>query len=343
MAQVDLFGSEVVLTPNKINRPPIFQSDTIEDAAVRYFRETGFPYRKLPLFICFQELNRLASLEGDQLLNTNIGYAVADTYHPHRFRGHATKMKSPVEAFSNEKLLRKTIKQYLEYNGAVSTDITGKLAIVSGTQANSNFRPGFACYIYREYCRPGDTVLDTSTGYGGRLIGFIASQTPTRYIGIDPSRETHDGNVRMVDDLQRSDSVTLLNYPVEDLDVTPFRNRCDFAFTSPPYFTKEYYADEETQSHNRYPTYSQWRDRFLAAMIKYQWVALRAGATNIINIQDVNIGSKRYPLVEDTIHIAKDIGFDFIRMMSFQMSNRFGCKMDGRASEPCIILRKPKP
>ena len=82
-----------------------------------------------------------------------------------------------------------------------------------------SIRPGIALHYYRRYCKPGATVLDTSTGYGGRLVGFMASGLAGRYVGIDPNRETHCGNTRLAADLGFAEAVELHCVPAEDVDV----------------------------------------------------------------------------------------------------------------------------
>jgi hypothetical protein len=213
---------------------------------------------------------------------------------------------------------------------------------VSGTQSCSNFRPGFALYLYRKYCKPGAVVLDTSTGYGGRLVGFIASGMAGRYIGIDPNTLTHAANQKMAAALGFSDSVELHNQPAEDVDIELLRGRCDFAFTSPPYFCKEIYSAESTQSCNRYSTGEAWRVGFLLPMLHLQFAALKSGCTAIVNIADVQIGSTTYPLADWTRSAAKEVGFEYIRTDEFAVVRRMGAGMDDEvATEPVIVLVKP--
>ena len=96
-----------------------------------------------------------------------------------------------------DKTLKRAIKLALEIGNGVPDGLFGLLTLAAGTQAASNFRPGFACYLYRKYCEPGSVVLDTSTGYGGRLVGAIASGVVSKYIGIDPNTDTHEGNLKL--------------------------------------------------------------------------------------------------------------------------------------------------
>lgn len=316
----------------------IFSDEQITEAAFAYFRRAGFPYRDLPAWECMKQINKLAETDSGSLLQTVAAYQVADTYNPHRFHSAAEGMRSPFDSFQDDAALRKAIRLALE-NGK---DVETVLWVVNGTQACANFRPGFACKLYRDYCRPGDTVLDTSTGYGGRLVGFMASGVAGKYIGIDPNTKTHDGNLRMAAELGFADKVELYNLPAEDVSHGIVADRCDFAFTSPPYFRKEHYSDEPTQSWKRYQTGGAWRDGFLVPMLRLQFAALKPGKTAIVNIADVEIKNQVYPLTEWTIEQAKAVGFDHVRTDEFPMQRRFGAGHDGEvATEPVIVLRKP--
>lgn len=321
----------------------LFSLDMIASTAYQYFRSTGFPYRKLPLYMCMQEINKLARLDNEKLLHSNLGYHVADTYHPHRFHSSAENMWSPYKAFHDDKRLNKTFQLYLGElgSGIVPLDILGNLCVVSTTQACANFRPGFAMHLYKKYCQPEAVVLDTSTGYGGRLIGFIASGLAGTYIGIDPNTVTHEGNQHMASDLYFSENVELHNMPAEDVDHDVVRNRCDFAFTSPPYFAKEHYSDEDTQSWKRYGTGDAWRTGFLQKMLALQYAALKPGSHAIVNIADVQLRGEWYPLAQWTIEDGKSAGFTHVETLEFPLNRRFGeGHTDEVAMEPVIVFRK---
>lgn len=90
----------------------IYSIDEITEKAFRYFRDNGFPYRKLPIHVCMQEINVLANTPDEKLMKTNRGYHIADTYHPHRFHAKAINMDSPYDAFMNDKKLKKSYKEY---------------------------------------------------------------------------------------------------------------------------------------------------------------------------------------------------------------------------------------
>ncbi len=324
--------------PLESTEEPPYLSEQVIDAAFKHFRANGFPYRKLSVHACMQEINRLAVSPPETWQDTDLAYQVADTYHPHRFHGHAEHMQSPVVSFQDDKLLLRALRLEMEYGGGIG-GLLPKLAIVSGTQACSNFRPGFAMYMYRRFCKKGDIVLDTSTGYGGRLVGFIASGIAGKYIGIDPSTKTHDGNTRMAADLGFADNVELHCMPAED--VPPFPGACSFAFTSPPYFSKEFYSDESNQSSARYRSGAEWREGFLIPMLRLQYELLKPGSHAVVNIANVKLKGREYPLVQWMVGAAKDIGFKHVATEQYHLSRRMGAGQSGMvAFEPVLIFQK---
>lgn len=321
--------------------PSLYDNKKIIEEAFKYYRKTGFPYRDLPVHVCMQHLNKLSQLHGKTLLKTDLCYQVADTYHRHRFHAAAEGKRSPYESFLLDASLKHAITLELENTGKVGTKYIGAMSMVRGTQACSNFRPGYACKLYRDYCKKGSVVLDTSTGYGGRLLGFIASNKAGLYIGIDPNTVTHKANERMAKELLFHDKIELHNMPAEDLDHKVVKGRCDFAFTSPPYFRKEHYSEEETQSWKRYPDKEQWRQGFLLPMMALQFAALKKNRYAIVNINDVKINNENVPLVEYCIEAAEKVGFKYIKRDKFRMTKRFGANMaDEIAVEPVLVFKK---
>lgn len=320
----------------------LFSADEIIDEAFRWFRAQGFPYRKLPQFVLMQQVNRLALTPVESLQHTSEAYSVADTFHPHRFHATVKGKVSPVECFNHDVKFRHALKLRLERTGLIPPGFFGELTISRGTQQCSNFRPGFACLLYRRFCQPGAVVLDTSTGYGGRLVGFAASMLRGHYIGIDPNTLTYHGNFQLADALNIRQYVELHNAPAEDVPHGILAERCDFSFTSPPYFSKEHYSDEATQSWKRYGhSYDAWVSGFLKPMLALTYAALKSGCNAIINIEDVTIDDTTYPLVKSTLQCAQAVGFQHVGTELFDMQVRMGANQEEDvATERVLIFQK---
>ena len=326
-------------------RELVFTRFRILCAAYVAARRRGFPVRRLELYECMQELNALAATSDDALLTSTLGYEVADTYHPHRMDVQIAKRPTPRMAFNRDAYLAHALKlcYFQNKDGINERRLLSVLQLVRGAQAAANFRPGFALRMYRQYAA-GGTVLDTSMGFGGRICGFIASPA-VHYVGIDPATQTFEANVRLLNDLCDTErqSWTLINEPAEDVDADAWgiRETCDFAFTSPPYFSKEHYSDEPTQSWKRYGEIRAWVEGFLEPMMRLQFAALKAGATSRVNIAPVTIDGKEHPLDEYTRLAGIAAGFHFAATERFTLSRGYGQGVKKEAFEPMLVFRKP--
>lgn len=323
----------------------LYGLDEITQSASSFYRASGFPYPKLSHHECLQEMNKLAGAQiNDALLNSAVAYRVADTYNAHRFAASANGQRSPLESFADDVALEKSIRMTLESGAAVKQSLLGFMLIVNGTQACANFRPAFARWLYAKYAVKGEDVLDTSTGYGGRLVGFHCSLLDSKYIGIDPNVETFEANQRMIKDF--GINAKLINKPAEDVTAKEVKSESvGFAFTSPPYFCKELYSQADTQSWVRYATYQEWLDGFLRKMLALQYRALKPNRTNVVNIEDVKIKSDVFPLVDDTVRIAEEIGFTFIERLAFNLPSKLVESEDDlgkKRSESVLVFRKQR-
>lgn len=337
----NLFGEKILISDGY--KKELFSDEDIIETAFKDFRERGFPYPSLPLFECKMQLNKLASLTQRECVHSNVAYRVADTYNKHRFHSSAINMSSPYDSFMNDVRLRKVLSKQYETGKNFEYGYLGFMSLVNGTQACSNFRPAFARMLYNQHSKPDSVVFDSSTGYGGRMVGFLASHCK-EYNGVDPNTLTHAANTKLANDLKGEKKITLYNSPIEDLDVSHLKESCDFSFTSPPYFVKETYSKEDTQSCNRYPKYEDWINGFLRPMMQKQYEVLKKEATCIVNIEDVQVKKKKYALVEPTIQIAKELGFEHIKNDVFMLQPRTmmkdGVKVIEHAKETVIILKK---
>ena len=108
----------------------------------------------------------------------------------------------------------------------------------------SQFRPATAMAVYDLF--QAKNVLDFSSGWGDRLVGFMASQAES-YVGIDPNSNLFPEYKKMID-LYNVDgkSIEMVEGCAEDVDLQ--EKTFDLIFTSPPYFTVERYTqDNPTQ------------------------------------------------------------------------------------------------
>ena len=211
----------------------------------------------------------------------------------------------------SEKSFTRYVRKLLKY-GKLPNDMRSMFAFV-GAGYCSNFRPATAKIIYEMYGKENSKVLDTSSGFGGRLLGFFTAKNTDEYVGIDPN--TADSCNKFIEFMQMrfginkkayvnkigSEDFTIENYP-------QYENYFDISFTSPPYFDTEKYSDSDTQSYKKFNTYDLWVDGFYRNTIYNSCNSLKLDGTFAINIFEKVDNIKEY-----TEEFLNDCGFYIIK------------------------------
>ena len=171
-----------------------------------------------------------------------------------------------------------------------------------------------------------------SCGWGGRLIGFLASSRK-KYIGTEPSSLTFEGLEKIKKDFfYLEKSVELHKLGSEEF--IPDKDSLDLCFTSPPYFDTEKYSDEDTQSFIKFPTKEEWVNGFLRKTIENCHRGLKSGKYMLINIAN----TPKYKFIEEeTQRIAKELGFVQNDTLQLTLSSVMGA---GYKYEPIFIFKK---
>jgi 16S rRNA G966 N2-methylase RsmD len=342
----------------------------------KYWNDFGFPYPEFNIDKIKEDYERMLNFDSDsiflkkekEITLNNIGLGTVNSVHPHKYNVKSSNnyFATPYENFIDKNIFKKVILKAIEIYGTpfYKTGIRMTLSIYGAARAVSNFRPTVANFIYKKYCPPGGRVLDPSLGYSGRLFGALTSNI-SYYEGCDPCSETFIGNKKLLSIIQnienknnklnsffedapsnRIPEVILHNVPFEDFQ--PKSNFFDLVFTSPPYFDKELYSKEETQSYKRYPKYNEWLDKFLKPMIVKSHDSLKKNGYMIINIYGK---VKENCLEYDFNKIAKDVfGHEADDTIYLRLSKMIGTKNKGNIEnrnnrqdykiEPIFIYKK---
>ena len=222
-----------------------------------------------------------------------------------------------------------------------------------------NFPALTAKWIYENYTNHIDTdepltIYDSSSGWGGRIIGAMSSRKKVHYVGTDPNPDNFIDelgisryeyvakfyNDNCVDDF--SDSLTTF-FDVEKQGNTyelfqdgselihnnpkfqKYKGKLDISFTSPPYFNREQYSQDETQSFKAYGEYEDWRDNFLKPTLTTIYEYLKKDRYILWNIADIKIGENTYyPLEQDSIDILKNLGCEYKGKLKMLMTRMVG-------------------
>ena len=223
--------------------------------------------------------------------------------------------------------------------GGNSQPVTNFPGSISKFIVTENFK-----HIIKLYnCIPGDnySILDTSCGWGGRLLGVLGSFTQLRkwykkrfnrelhvtYIGTDPNQEV-DHRFKDVNkdwftqvetpemkkyfhfqkDTTGSETSEFLMFCKKHLKKYHLDGFC-LCLVSPPYFNREMYSEDDGQSFRKFKKYPLWRDGFLRPTIQNVEELLIPGARFYLNIADVKKGTKLLPLEDDSIKFGLEVGF----------------------------------
>lgn len=340
---------KTILTPQEWKQLPPLEQEEIIATITRRWRERGFPHynlteaEKLEAFANLQRYNRSSVIKDGIVNQTMHGLGLAWSYFPHAWETKIKNQATPQEVWSDDQRFRKAILTRLENNGCHfdehGADITASslrkgLRRSTGVQAVSNFRPSAAAAIYDHYVPAGGTVWDMSCGWGGRLIGAIASRNVFHYIGTDPSTKTMRGLKHIKNELAHLTHTEVTLHCQGSETFTPEANSLDFAFTSPPYFNHEQYAQEATQSFMAYTTTQSWNENYLRPTLRNCFIGLKPHAQLILNVANVR---DHKTLVEDVQRIAAEEGFTSQTTLQLALS---GISTGGYKYEPILVWQK---
>ena len=245
-----------------------------------------------------------------------------------------------------------------------------------------NFPPLTARYLYETYTQHISqdvlNVYDPSSGWGGRILGAMSSLKRIHYIGTDPNTDNYIdelGKTRYeyVADFfnnevlesnrfweENQNTFHVFQEGSEHIGKHPefqqYKGNLDLVFTSPPYFDREQYSEDEEQSYKSYPKYDDWRDNFLKPTLTNAYESLRDDRYLLWNIADIKIGKDKYhPLEQDSIDIVESLGGEYQGKLKMLMTRMIGLdpsssgiknsvKMKGEyyKYEPIFIFYKKK-
>lgn len=202
----------------------------------------------------------------------------------------------------------------------ISENLVNELRIKLGHPV-TNFRAEVAKWIWTEHLKPfvSDNELvvwDPSGGWAGRLVGFLAASSNKMfedkkftYIVTDPNPIVGE-RYQMLYSFWKENINPKLNVELvyhrlgsELINTTDtfekYKNKVSVVFTSPPYFDRERYSENEAQSFSKFNSYTHWRDYFLEPTLDNGFKLLRDDGYLLWNIADVD----GYTLESDTCNI----------------------------------------
>lgn len=196
------------------------------------------------------------------------------------------------------------------------------------------FKPSLA--VSFSYIFPAGRVLDISSGWGDRLVGFMASSETEYYLGADPNLALQPGYDDMVNTFGADpEKYRVIASKFQDLDISG-EDEFDLVFTSPPYFNLENYGNGDEQSHIEFPNVSDWLHGFLIPCMRKAFNKLKIGGHIIININEMPSTSTG---LQNSRNQSK-----YISNMLYEMSKTPGCIYIGCIAQQQEFTKKsPQP
>ena len=310
----------------------------------KYYRERGFPHYTVREDEKYTHMKKLRKFDIDtifidnQIIQTMHCLRLAWNYFPHWVEVQCGSSKMPPMGYFNDDtmlkgIIRKTWIWQLNYgrNRFTENRFRQCLKLYQGSQGVSNFRPTAAKVIYEKF--GGETIWDMSCGWGGRLLGFLASSNTKHYIGTERSSKTYDGLMEMKKDFSYLGKQVDI-YKLGSEVYVPEKESLDLCFTSPPYFDTEKYSEELTQSYKKFPSEDKWVDGFLRKTIDNCCYGLKKNGYMLINIAN----TPKYKFIEEqTVNISKELGFIQEDTIQLTLSSVMGA---GYKYEPIFVFRK---
>lgn len=151
----------------------------------------------------------------------------------------------------------------------------------------SYFKPATASDIYSTFLsgKVKPVTWDPSGGFGGRMLGFAAAISGGTYLANEPANQTRQDLILLADRLPEANTYHVTKQGSEVW--SPDADSVDLTFTSPPYYTKELYFREPTQSWVKFPDILTWKIEFLFKTLDKAWTATKTGGHIVYNVDRI--------------------------------------------------------
>jgi SAM-dependent methyltransferase len=330
--------------------------NNIAEFLFSFYRENGYPYDRLDndelldefMTIKNIDLSSISDPEKQNILyiSNTAGTDIIKHFSPHLHdvSSGIDKRKSMFEAFNDDNILMRVIKNRLGYKFNMTGAMlkqglkNSKLAFKTST-----FNTPIAKYIYSTYCNNGSIIYDYSMGFGQRLLAALSLPFAVKYIGIDPYEKSVISNQNIFDFYKNSipgfkSDAEIIKDGSENYCDEKYLGKADIAFSSPPYFTAEIYEKDNPKQAAFDGSYYNFINIWWRKTVSNIDKLLKPGGIFAINIMNK---ANKYDLAEDMTNVIKENGYDLIQTFNISLTRTFNInKMDNsKKYEPIFIFR----
>jgi len=272
----ELFDVEIKsdLSLSFVNEYVLDKDPSVMDSVIKYYKKRGFPHFKISDDYLKKELCRLKDLKAEYFWRSekSIKYISIGNYIFKHFMKHMVQAKyrqvSPMESFNSYYTFLKTLEYSLKHHRTILPDyVHDSLIFFNGGVT------GFPCAVAKavvtKFSNKGDIIVDPCAGWGGRLLGTVASDR--YYVGFEPWIKTANelNNIKSFFDFK---NVKVINSRFEN-KYAP--DKCALIFTSPPYIDLEIYEEALSKK--------EWL-KLMSDIIRYAEDSLASGGYLILNL-----------------------------------------------------------
>lgn len=233
--------------------------------------------------------------------------------------------------------------------------------------------------LFGEFEKDTYVIIDSSSGWAGRLAGILGSYTNLRnryrnqtgrelticYLTTDPHKKVDYRFQLIIDDWfthvepdvdRKYFKFHKKKYGSETKRFYTFCRRVmdnygisggHLSLTSPPYFNREKYSKDKGQCCEKFKMYESYRDGFLKPSIQNIYNLLLPHGRFYFNIADLKDGKLVHPLQKDSTDISQEIGFNWVQTYKMLLSgsgkgsiNQVMINGKQRKFEPIFVLEK---
>lgn len=232
-----LEGQEEETYKELMNLYNISYDDYIEEI-FKWCREVTFPYPQYEDRVLINSYKSLIKADVNKFnMKARYGNKVINHFHPSIFKAKVGKNLSLYEAWQDDNLIVKCIKNRIIYKGTNldRSKILAGLNIAKIAPKISIFNPYLAKYLIEKYLNNYGTIFDPFSGYSGRMLGTCSLNK--KYIGQDLNSTTVEESNNII-------KFFSLDAEINQKDILKDSGAYECLFTCPPYNLKETWGQQ---------------------------------------------------------------------------------------------------
>lgn len=203
-------------------------------------RSIEFPYPKYTDKRLATDWSSLCKYQNVKYVPTcRLGESIIKQFHPSIYHCRVKKSISSYDAWYDDTLLKKVIKNRLIYvNDVDPSKILRGFNVSKICPVVSIFNPVLAKLLISNYLSEFSTIFDPFSGFSGRLLG--TASLGKKYIGQDLNSIAITESNQIIDYLCLGESCSVI-----EKDILQSSGTYECLLTCPPYGTKETYNNEK--------------------------------------------------------------------------------------------------